>query len=118
MAAPNLNSSSLIATAAVDTLTPANTSEADLTTNAAASGHTFISLSMAVTNTNATGVAATVNWYDGTNNHRLSYTVSVPPGAQLEVAPRVKFLLEGWKVKVTSGQANVLEFQHHYLDCH
>lgn len=118
MAAPNLNSSSLTATAAVDVLTPANTTEATLT-SAVPSGHTYITLSMIVVNNSAAGVGATVNWYDGSNNHRLAVVTSVPPSAQLEVAPTRKLLLEGWSVKVTSAAgSSPLEFQHHYLDCH
>lgn len=118
MAAPNLNATSMIATAAVDTQTPNSTSEQTLTTNAAASGHTFITLSLAAANNTGSGVAIRINWYDGTNNHRLLFDAVVPGNAQIECAPTRKELLEGWTVKVTTNTINALEFQHHYLDCH
>jgi hypothetical protein len=118
MAAPNLNSTSLTVNAAVDTQTPNGLSEVNLTANAAASGHTYITLSLTCTNNSAGAAQATVNYYDGTNVHRSLFQASVPPNATIETAPTRKLVLEGWTVKVTTGTANALEFTHHYLDCH
>ena len=118
MAAPNLNSVSLTVNAAVDTVSPGSLSELTLKTNAAASGHTYITLSLTAANNTASGVTIRVNWYDGTNNHRLLYDAVVPGNAQIECSPTRKLLLEGWTVKVTIGLANAIEFTHHYLDCH
>lgn len=117
MAAPNLNSSTLTVNAKVDSNTPSGVSEVDLTTNATSSNHTYISLSLTVANNTASGVAARVNYHDGTSNHRILYDAVVPGNATIEVAPTRKFLLEGQKVKIQSGSANALEFSHHYLDC-
>lgn len=108
----------MVANASVDSVTPNSTSETTLTTNAAASGHTYTTLSLPAANNTAAGVAIRVNWYDGTNNHRLLFDAVVPGNAQIECAPTRKFLLEGWTVKVTTATANAIEFQNHYVDSH
>lgn len=117
MAAPNLNSTSLTVKPAVDTLMPANTTETALTSNSAASGHTYITLSLTCANNTSSAVTARVNWYDGTNDRRIAYDISVPGFSTLEACPTRKMLLEGWTIKVKSGTASAIEYTHHYLDC-
>lgn len=116
MAAPNLNSTSMVATAAVDAVTPNSTGETSLTANAAASGHTYTTTSLMACNNTTTGVAVRANWFDGTTNHRVVFDTVVGGNSSIEIAPSRKFLLEGWTLKVTTGVANAIEFQHHYVD--
>jgi len=119
MSAPNLNSSSMIANGAVDRITPNSTAEQSLTTNAAASGHTYITLSLTCANTTTSGIAVRTNWFDGTNNNPIIQDAVVPGNAQMEITPTRKFLLENWTLKITTPNTTAgITFTHHYVDSH
>lgn len=117
MSAPNLNGSGLTVTAAVDRTNPANNTPVSLTSNAAASGHTYITLSLTVANKASSGLPFRIDWFDGTNDNYLMYDGVVPGNAQMEVTPTRKLLLEGWTLKVVGENTQSLFFVHTYLDC-
>lgn len=117
MSAPNLNSSSLVATPTVDTAALSGITETTITTNSAASGKCYITLSFTVTNVTALDALITVNKYDGTNNRRVSYQTTVPANATYKPIAKGSFLAEGEILKVTAGTANAFEIRHEYLVC-
>lgn len=117
MAAPNLNSSTLTVTAAVDRSNPASATPVSLTANAGSSGHTYITLSLTVANKGASGLPFRIDWFDGSNDNYLMYDGVCPGNAQMEIAPTRKILLEGWTLKIVGEASQSLFFVHEYLDC-
>jgi hypothetical protein len=118
MAAPNLNAVSLVVNAAVDRITPGSTLEQSLTVNAAASGHTFITLSLTAANNTTGGIEVRANYFDGTNVNSIGDFI-VPGMSTIEMTPTRKALLEGWTLKVTTpNTTSGITFVHTYLDCH
>lgn len=113
MAAPNLNAPTTITGKTVH-VTPANTSETALLTNAASSGKALRLTALLLTNVNGTNtVDATVRLYNAASAgtaFQIAKTMTVPAGAAIVVLGRDSslWLEEDRRITVQSSAANDL----------
>jgi len=121
MAAPNLAAPTTI-TGKTTYLKPANTSEADLLSNAANSGKALRLTSLYVANVSGSATAdATVKIYSAASSgtgYELCSATTVPIGGTINVIGRESsvWIEEDKRIAVTSSAANSLVFVASYED--
>lgn len=106
MTIPNLTSISTITPGtAVQTITA---SPVAIVTNSSGSNSTYKINAMYVSNTTIAAITVSVDIFRSSVAYNITYLVSVPPAATLDIISKYVYLLEGDTLRVTAGASTGL----------